>query len=84
VRKTEKRELAAFTAIETSGAFEVTVTCQKTASFEIEADDNILPLVESEATRLHSAPHDDQGLAEQHWRNARVHQTGQADAEWLH
>ena len=48
VRKTEKRDLPAFTSIETSGAFEVTVTCQKPASFEIEADDNILPLVETE------------------------------------
>ena len=48
VRKTEKRDLAPFTAIETSGAFEVNVTCQQPASFEIEADDNILPLVESE------------------------------------
>ena len=48
VRKTEKRDLGPFTAIETSGAFEVNVICQKPASFEIEADDNILPLVETE------------------------------------
>ncbi len=48
VRKTEKRELTPFTAIETTGAFEVEVTCQKPASFEIEADDNILPLVKTE------------------------------------
>src|SRR5258708_2714183 len=48
VRKTEKRDLPAFTSIETTGAFEVELTCQKPASFEIEADDNILPLVETE------------------------------------
>src|SRR2546430_17296206 len=48
VRKIEKRDLPAFNAIETSGAFEVNVDCQKPASFEIEADDNILPLVETE------------------------------------
>src|SRR5260221_5939685 len=48
VRKTEKRDLPAFTSIETTGAFEVEVTCQKTASFEIEADDNLLPLIETE------------------------------------
>src|SRR5260370_39177081 len=48
VRKTEKRDLPAFTSIETTGAFEVEVTCQKPARFEIEADDNILPLVETE------------------------------------
>jgi hypothetical protein len=47
-RKTEKRDLPAFTSIETSGAFEVEVQCQQPASFEMEADDNILPLVQSE------------------------------------
>jgi len=48
VRKTEKRDLPAFTSIETSGAFEVEVSCQKPASFEIEADDNIVPLIQTE------------------------------------
>jgi hypothetical protein len=48
VRKTEKRDLPAFNAIETSGAFEVQVDCQQPASFEIEADDNILPLVQTD------------------------------------
>ena len=48
VRKTEQRDLPAFDSIETSGAFEVEVACQKTTSFEIEADDNILPLVQTE------------------------------------
>jgi len=48
VRKSEKRDLPSFTAIETSGAFEVQVNCQKPASFEIEGDDNILPLIKTE------------------------------------
>jgi hypothetical protein len=48
VRKSEKRDLPAFTAIETSGAFEVEVNCQKPASLEIEADDNLLPLVQTD------------------------------------
>jgi len=48
VRKTEKRDLEPFTAIETSGAFEVEVTCQKPTSFEIEGDDNLLPLIQTE------------------------------------
>lgn len=48
VSKTEKRELAPFTAIETTGAFNVEVACQKPISFEIEGDDNILPLIETE------------------------------------
>ena len=48
VRQTEKRDLPTFNSIETTGAFEVNVTCQKPASFEIEADDNILPLIQTE------------------------------------
>jgi hypothetical protein len=47
-RKTEKRELKSFSAIDTSGAYEINITCQKPASFEIEADDNILPLIKTE------------------------------------
>ena len=48
VRTTEKRDLQAFKSIETNGAFEIQVTCQQPASFEIEGDDNILPLVKTE------------------------------------
>ena len=48
VRKTEKRDLKSFNAIDTTGAYKIDVTCQKPASFEIEADDNILPLIKTE------------------------------------
>src|SRR5712692_2879964 len=48
VRKTEIRDLPAFNSIETTGAFAVEVTCQKPAGFEIETDDNILPLLQTE------------------------------------
>lgn len=47
-RKTEKRDLASFKAIDTTGAYEIQLTCQKPASFEIEADDNILPLIKTD------------------------------------
>lgn len=47
-RKSEKRELQPFKAIDTTGAYQIEVTCQKPASFEIEADDNILPLIKTE------------------------------------
>jgi len=59
VRKTEKRDLPVFTSIETSGAFEVEVTCQATPSFEIEGDDNLLPLIETEVrgSVLHVTSH---------------------------
>src|SRR5437667_4300348 len=48
VRKTEKRDLKSFNAIDTTGAYEIDATCQRPASFEIEADDNILPLIKTE------------------------------------
>lgn len=48
VRKTEKRDLGAFKSIETTGAYEIRITCQQPASFEIEADDNIVPLIRTE------------------------------------
>ena len=48
VDKTEKRDLGAFKAIETQGAYEVQVICQKPRSLEIEGDDNILPLIQTE------------------------------------
>lgn len=48
VRKTEKRDVPTFTAIETTGAFEVQVNCQKPVSLEIEGDDNLLPLIQTE------------------------------------
>ena len=48
VRKTEKRELGTFKSIETTGAYEVQVTCQQAPSFEIEGDDNILPLIRTD------------------------------------
>jgi len=48
VRKSEKRELPAFKSIESEGAYQVAVNCQKPQSFEIEGDDNILPLINTE------------------------------------
>lgn len=50
VRKAEKRTLSPFTSLATEGAFEIEVVCQKPHSFEIEGDDNLLPLVSSEVS----------------------------------
>ena len=47
-RETQRREITAFNSIQTTGAFNVEVTCQKDFGLEVEADDNILPLVEAE------------------------------------
>ena len=48
LRKTEKRDVPAFTAINTSGMLEVDVKCQQAVSLEVEADDNLLSLVQTE------------------------------------
>jgi Putative auto-transporter adhesin, head GIN domain len=48
VRKTETRELSSFNAIDTEGAYDIEVTCQQPLNFQIEADDNILPLIQTD------------------------------------
>jgi hypothetical protein len=48
VRKTEKRDVKSFSAIDTTGAYTIDVTCQKPAGVEVDADDNILPLIKTE------------------------------------
>ena len=57
-RKTEKRELAPFKSVDAVGAFEVRIVCQQPQAFEIEGDDNLLPIIKTEVTggnlRIHS------------------------------
>ena len=48
VRKTETRNLPAFSEINATGSFYIEASSQKSASVQIEADDNILPLVKTE------------------------------------
>ena len=49
-RQKQKREVPPFTSIATKGAFEIEIVCQKPQSLEIEADDNILPLITTEVS----------------------------------
>ena len=49
-RQTETRQVALFTSIETEGAFNVDVVCGKGLRVEVEADDNILPLITTEVS----------------------------------
>ena len=49
-RVSQKREVSAFTAISTEGAFTIEVTCQKDLSLEVEGDDNILDFVTAEVS----------------------------------
>lgn len=46
--KTEKRDLRDFTGVHAGGALELEITAGKEFSVELEADDNILPLIKTE------------------------------------
>ena len=47
-RVSEKRQIPAFTSIQTDGAFTIAVTCQKEPTLEVEGDDNVLQFVTAE------------------------------------
>lgn len=49
-RQREKRDVAAFSSISTEGAYEIAVVSQQGLSLEIEADDNILPLIKTDVS----------------------------------
>jgi hypothetical protein len=49
-REVQKRPIAPFTSIDTEGAFNITVTCQKDLSLEVEGDDNVLNYVTVEVS----------------------------------
>ena len=57
-RVTQKRDVGPFTAITTDGAFDIEVVCQKDPGVEVEADDNLLPLIETQVSgnTLHLRP----------------------------
>ena len=46
--KLEKRALPTFTAVEISGAYDVEIVAQKDQNFEVEGDDNLLPLIKTD------------------------------------
>ncbi len=45
---TERRNVSEFKGIDVSGIFEVEVTAQKDLAVEVEADDNLIPLIKTE------------------------------------
>lgn len=49
-RVTQKRDVASFTSISAEGAFDIEVVCQKSLGIEIEADDNLIPLITTEVS----------------------------------
>lgn len=57
-RQKQTREVEAFTSVTTEGAFHIEVVAQRPVALEIEADDNILPLVQTDVSNgvLHIKP----------------------------
>lgn len=49
-RQKQKRDVPTFSSLTTDGAFEIDIVAQQPLSLEIEADDNILPLVSTEVS----------------------------------
>ncbi|HET6669767.1 MAG TPA: head GIN domain-containing protein [Pyrinomonadaceae bacterium] len=49
-RQREKREVANFSSIRTEGAYQIEVVCQQALSLEVEADDNIMPLIKTDVS----------------------------------
>jgi hypothetical protein len=49
-RVVQKRDTQPFTSISTEGAYNINVVCQKGQTFEIEGDDNILPLITTDVS----------------------------------
>ncbi|PWT92634.1 MAG: hypothetical protein C5B55_05930 [Blastocatellia bacterium] len=49
-RATQKRDVSPFKSISLEGAYTAEIVCQKDLSVELEADDNILPLLKTEVT----------------------------------
>lgn len=49
-RELQKREVNAFTAITTEGAFDIEVACQKNPGLEVEGDDNVLDYVTTDVS----------------------------------
>ncbi len=45
---TESRDISDFKGVDVSGVFQVEITAQKDFSVEIEADDNLMPLIKTE------------------------------------
>lgn len=72
-RKTERRDVGDFDRLVVEGAYRVEVTCGGPRSLEIEADDNLLPLIRTEVEggrlRVHS---DNRGMKTETMPRLRV------------
>jgi hypothetical protein len=71
-RKTEEREVGDFDSIEVNGAYKLEVTNGKGGALEIEADDNLLPLVKTEVSGRRLRISNDRGFNTQELPRVRL------------
>jgi len=71
-RKTERRDVPEFNRIVVEGAYRVEVTCGQSRSLEIEADDNLLPLIRTDVEGGRLRLHSERGIQTQTLPHVRI------------
>ena len=71
-RKTERREVAAFDRLVVEGAFRVEVVAGQAPGFEVEADDNLLPLIRATVEGGRLRVHSERGLSTRELPRLRI------------
>ncbi len=71
-RKTERREVAGFERLLVEGAYRVEVTSGQTPSLEVEADDNLLPLILAEVAGGRLRVHSERGMSTKEMPRLRI------------
>ncbi|MBA3241431.1 MAG: DUF2807 domain-containing protein [Acidobacteria bacterium] len=71
-RKTERRDVPEFNRIVVEGAYRVEVTCGQSRALEIEADDNLLPLIRTDVEGGRLRIHSERGIQTQTLPHVRI------------
>jgi hypothetical protein len=80
-RKTERREVAGFDRLLVEGAYRVEVAVGSAPSVEIEADDNLLPLIRTEVEGGRLRVHSERGMGTKTLPRLRITTTDVRDIE---
>lgn len=71
-RKTERRDVAEFDRLIVEGAYKVEVSCGQSRGLEIEADDNLLPLIKTDVEGGRLRIHSERGMTTQTLPRVRI------------
>ncbi|MCA1635935.1 MAG: DUF2807 domain-containing protein [Acidobacteria bacterium] len=71
-RKTERRDVSEFNRIVVEGAYRVEVSCGQSRSLDIEADDNLLPLIRTDVEGGRLRIHSERGIQTQTLPRVRI------------